>query len=248
MNIDNIMHLTGQLQELGFGNLSAQLLKRICLKPKSFSLVTTIEKDSTRANFSIFFTKDGASDSYILKHFEGFIQLDAPLPEKLVNSVDLATLVKRMATINWRDVFNMDLNKAWDATDKTTWSTEQIVESIITDIEALDTTIEGKRIADALRLKFWSVNNYSSIIEGNGLTRNKTQIIQRFYCFENQSPITANEAFRYLLNRQLEKAMLEQSKVKELNDSAVDTNGNHTGSGLLKKKRKGRKSKDFKTR
>ncbi len=248
MNIENIMSLTGQLLDLGFSNLSAQLLKRICLKPKSFTLVTTIEKDLTRASFSIFFAKDGASDGYILKHYEGFLQHDAPPPEKLVNSVDVAALVKRMTTINWRDVFDMDLNKAWDASDKATWATEQTVESIITDIEALNTTIEGKRIADALRLKFWSFNNYSSIIEGNGFTRNKTQIIQRFYCFENQSPITANEAFRYLLNRQLEKAMLEQSKVKELNDSGDETNGGQTGSGLLRKKRKGRKSKDFKTR
>ncbi len=248
MNIENIMSLTGQLQELGFGNLSAQLLRHICLKPKSFTLVTTIEKDTTRASFSIFFAKDGASDSYILKHYEGFLQHDAPLPEKSVNSVDVAALVKRMATINWRDVFDMDLNKAWDATDKTTWDTEQIVESIITDIEALNTTIEGKRIADALRLKFWSVNNYSSMIEGNGLMRNKTHIMQRFYFFETQSPITANEAFRFLQNRQLEKAMLAQSRAKELNDTLDEANDSRSGSGLLKKKRRGRKPKDYKTR
>jgi len=248
MNIENIMSLAGQLQELGFGNLSSQLLKRICLKPKSFSLVTAIEKDSTRADFSILFAKDDASGSYILKYFEGFLQSNQTLLEKPVNSVDVMALAKRMATINWGDVFDMDSKKIWDATDKTTWANEQVVESIITDIEALDTTIEGKRIADALRLKFWSVNNYSSAIEANRFMRNKTHIMQRFYFFENQSPITANEAFRFLQNRQRERAMIAQSRAKELNDILDEANDGQSGSGLLKKKRRGRKPKDYKTR
>lgn len=248
MNIENIMFLAGQLQELGFGNLSSQLLKRICLKPKSFSLVTAIEKDSTKANFCLFIVKDDASDGYILKYFEGVLQSDQIQPEKTVNSVDVAALTKRMATINWRDVFDMDSKKVWDATDKTTWANEQIVESIITELETLDTTSEGKGIADALRLKFWSALNHSIPFENIGVRRNKAQIIQRFYFFENHAPITANEAIRFLQNRQMEKMIVAQSKAKEPNDALKEENESNSGGGLLKKKRRGRKSKDYKTR
>ena len=72
-------------------------------------------------------------------------------------------------------------------------------------------------------------------------------VSQRFYFFEGQTGISADEAYRFLQNRWLEKQM--QAIKKQLDNQTeepIEENGNNTGSGLLKKRRlnsskKGRK-------
>lgn len=67
MNIQNVAALNEKLQLLGFGDIGAALLKRICFKLVNFFLTLKIEKGSDQLSFHLFFEKDKKQNEYFLK-------------------------------------------------------------------------------------------------------------------------------------------------------------------------------------
>jgi len=239
MNIQNIAALGEQLQSLGFENAGYSLLKRICFKPVSFFLSHKVEKGKDQLSFNLFFEKESTQNVYVLMHYDAILQKEMPMPDATINGINTATLEKRMAEIDWKNAFDFDTTKQWSLDDKESWNNEQKIESVIEYLCELEKTEEGRAIAVSLKLKYWAGTPYQELFGNISPLKNKSEVSQRFYFSDGQAGISADEAYRFLQNRWLEKQM--QAKSKQTYDA--DSKGNHAneqepaGSGLLRKKR-----------
>ena len=237
--MENISALAEQLQALGFGNTGYSLLKRICFKPEKFILSQKLEKNNEQISFQLFFERNGKQDNYALMFYDAILQKEISFDDTTLNSVDISGLEKQMSAIDWKKAFDFAETKRWTPNDKISWENEQRIETIITSLAEIEITEEGKSVAAALKLKYWTGSTYFEIFDNISQTKSKGEISQRFYCSEGQPGISVDEAYRFLQNRKLEKQM--QAKRKQT-DNQVDkehpeNNSSSSGSGLLKKRR-----------
>lgn len=239
MNIQNISALEEQLQSLGFENAGYLLLKRICFKPGNFVISQKIEKEREQICFQLFFERNNKQDTYVLMYYDAILQIPKAFTDSTINGVDITGLEKQMTGIDWKRAFDFDEVKSFNADDKASWEKEQRIETIMNSLSILETTDDGKLISASLKLKFWNGALYFEMFDNINPQRNRNEISQRFYFFEGQAGISVDEAYRFLLNRQLEKQM--QAKRKQTGDAPVEEteNDSHTssGNGLLQKKR-----------
>lgn len=108
---------------------------------------------------------------------------------------------------------------------------------------------EGINIADCLKFKFWCDTPVQEMINNINVLKSKFEISQRFYLFNNGSCISAEEAYRFLNNRWMEKnlqARKKQLEDKEGADSSSATSRSIAEKSLLQKKR-GNKARKVKT-
>ncbi|MFZ1530406.1 MAG: hypothetical protein WAT19_16745 [Ferruginibacter sp.] len=239
MNIQNIASLAEQLHSLGFEDGGYLLLKRICFMPDSFVVSQRIEKGREQISFQLFFERNEKQDTYALMYYDAILQKETALDEATINGVEVANVEKQMTAIDWKKAFDFAEKKKWSVGDKGSWENEQKIESILTDLAALEATEEGKLIAVSLKLKYWTGSAYYELFDSIGQLRNKAEISQRFYCSEGQPGISVDEAYRFLQNRKLEKQMQAKRKQVDNQTDEEQEEGNNTsaGSGLLKKRR-----------
>jgi hypothetical protein len=239
MNIDNISALAEQLKTLGFEGAGNSLLKRICFKPQNFVIAQKIEKGNEEMSFQLFFERKDKQDLYALVYYDAVLQKEISFGDGTMNGVDIAALEKQMTSIDWKKAFDFAETKRWIPNDKTSWENEQKIETIITRLGEIEITEEGKSVAAALKLKYWTGSAYFEIFDNISQTKSKAEISQRFYCSEGQPGISVDEAFRFLQNRKLEKQMQTKRKQADNQNGEVHDDGNSSssGSGLLKKRR-----------
>ncbi len=240
MNFQNISALAEQLQLLGFENVGYSILKRICFKPDSFMLSQKMVKVKDQLSFHLYFEKEKKMETYVLKYYDAILQKEMSLSNAVVNEIDVSSLEKRMAEIDWKMAFDFETKKQWNVEDKASLEKEQKIESLIEELKTIETSEEGKSISTGLKLKFWAGIAYQELLGSISPLKNKTEISQRFYLFEGQAGISADEAYRFLQNRWLEKQM--QAKRKQSDDSNGEENNSRdqrsSGNGSpLKKKR-----------
>jgi hypothetical protein len=237
--MDNISALAEQLQALGFEDAGYSLLKRICFKPEKFILSQKLEKGNEQICFQLFFERNEKIGVYILVFYDAILQKEISFDDTTINGIDIAALEKQMTTIDWKKAFDFSESKRWNVNDKTSWDNEQKIETTIASLAEIEITEEGKSVAAALKLKYWTGSAYFEIFDNISQTKSKAEISQRFYCSEGQPGISVDEAFRFLQNRKLEKQMQAKRKqVDNQNDEAQDDgNNSSSSSGLLKKRR-----------
>ena len=239
MNIENVAALAAQLESLGFENAGYSLLKRICFKPVNFFLSHKTEKGKDQLTIHLFFEKNSKQNAYVLMYYDAILQREMAMPDAIINGINTATLEKRMAEIDWKSAFDVDIKKQWSLDDKESLNNEQKIESIIEYLCELERTEEGRAISVSLKLKYWAGTLYHELVGNISPLKNKSEVSQRFYFLEGQAGISVDEAYRFLQNRWLEKQMQAKSKQKD----GADTKGNHAneqepaGPGLLRKKR-----------
>lgn len=244
MNVQNVAALANQLQELGFADTGGLLLKRICFKPDNFSLVQKIIKGKELMLFSLYFEKLQDSDTYVLLHYDITLQKENSVSTSPLDGIFPAELEKLMTGIDWRKAFSLDENKQWTANDKSTWETELKISGIIESLSVLENSEQGKVIAACLKQKFWQGTLYQEIVGAITPVKNKADVSQRFYISEDGSGITADEAYRFLQNKYLEKQLQLKRKQADNTDKSADEDATgSSNSGLLKKKRIAGKSK-----
>jgi hypothetical protein len=237
MNIENISALTNQLRVLGFGDLGYPLLKRTCFKLNNFSITQKIEKGKDQLNFEIYFEKKCSSEEHVIKYYDAML-----LPGELqwldeISGVNIPSLEKAMSIIDWKKAFELNEQKPWDADNKSAIASETKIESIITELNLLETTDEGKSITSALKLKYWAGSAYADLLGAINGPKVKSEINQRFFIFEGQPGISVDEAYRFLLNRRLEKQMKKRQTDTPSAEASDDAVSGNSGSSLLKKKR-----------
>jgi hypothetical protein len=238
MNIQNIVALAEQLQLLGFENIGYSLAKRICFKPGSFLLIRQTENRGDSVSFQLYFEKNKEQNEYFLLYYDAIFQKKICFDQVTINGINVVTLEKQMAEIDWKKAFEFDEKKLLSADDKTGLEKEQRIEAIINDLISLEKTDKGKSVAASLKLNHWSGTSYQELFGNITIPKNKAEVSQRFYFLEGQNGISVDEAYRFLQNRWLEKEM--QAKKKQMDTLNVDgetTNHETAGNGLLRKKR-----------
>ena len=250
MNIQNIAALSAQLKAIGFDNMGYLLAKRICLVPEGFVITEKQSKDNEQIVFNFHFQKDKKLNGYILIFYDAILQKEISVTTQVINGVNIEGLQEEMSTIDWKLVFDFNNKKPFNPDDKLSYEKEQKIEALIRGLLELELTEEGKQISILLKQKYWSEIPYNELMGNISSVKNKAELSQRFYYAEGQACISADEAYRFLQNKWLEKQM--QVKRKQLeNIEETEAGGDRqssNGSGLLKKKRVGSSSKNKRTR
>lgn len=239
MNIQNIKELSKKLESLGFTDLSFLLFQKICFKPDQFSLSRKIQKDTDWLNIQLFFRKDPIIEEYLLMYYDAILQKEMVFSDKVINGINVLTLDQQMMEIDWAVSFEPEGRKQWDLDDKIILEQGRKIEAIVEQLSSLDSTQEGKNFVNGLKIKYWAGLPDQDLVGTISPLKSEWEFFQRFYLFEKQSGITISEAYKFLLNKWLEKEMLAKEKAGEDNKRKESKGNGPTSSvnSLLQKKR-----------
>lgn len=244
MNIQNISALALQLKAIGFDNMGHALLKRICLVPVTFSITEKLLRMPESVSLIFHFEKDEKTKSYRLVYYDAVLQTELPFDNLIIEGVNVKGIDENMAQIDWKDAFDFSKRKTFNPDDRPGYENELRISQVIDSLNKLETADEGKSIAIALKQKYWSEIPYQDIMGPVTNGRNKSEISQRFYFSEGQPAISADEAYRFLLNRWMEKQIQSKKKQQENStETEIEESNASSGSGLLKKRRIGSNKK-----
>lgn len=241
MNSKNISSLAEMLVGIGFdSSIGQRLVQHICFKPSSFILTERLSRGNDLLTCTIFLERK--ADNYMCHYYDVSLFRETALPDLTIQSVSVRELDKRMAGIAW-DVSGQD---EFNFVNEDTWQREFDIETIVTDLSRLAVAEEGRHLADYLKVKYWSGVSLPAPGENLNALRAKFEVSQRFYFFDGKG-ISVDEAYRFLLNRWLEKKMNAKKKRSGDGDRDADeTSEANSGAGdkpLLQKKRKRRTQK-----
>ena len=250
MNIQNISALAAQLKVIGFDNMGYPLLKRVCLMPDDFVITEKQLKGEGQIVFNFQFQRDIKLNEYFLIYYDAILQKEIFLTTQVINGVNITELQEGMSTVDWKMAFDFNTKKPFNPDDKLSYDKELKVEHLIKSIAELELTEEGKQVAILLKQKHWLEIPYNELMGNITSVKSKSELSQRFYYAERQACISADEAYRFLQNKWLEKQMQVKRKHQELTDDsdAGEEPKSSSGSGLLKKKRVGNASKNKRTK
>jgi len=230
MNIENIALLGSMLKDLGFDEgLSFDILKQASFMPSSITVRHQMNKGNDVISFQIHFERKG--ENYYFKYY------DAALRKAFELNDTAAALDKKMDAVDWQSAFSQSERRQWSASDTSSWKTEAMVATIIKELEA-----HGDA-EDVVKLKIKHWGDIEQNIFNLAPFKSKFEILQRFYFFEEQGCIGAEEAYRFLHNKWLEKQMVARRKA----ESSVETENEMASGGgrLLQKKRGAGKKKQL---
>ena len=182
------------LLSLGFKEgLEQELCAKICFQPDKFLLSYRLMKEGDAVEFFLEF--ELLDEDYTCKFYEAVLRKKINFSSAIISDGHLTELDKRMQLIDWNQV-----------------SDHESIDAIITDLKLLDRTEEGRAAASLLKLKFWSSTTAENLIPNLSSLKSKYEISQRFYFFDDEAPITIEEAYRFLCNRWREKQILLKKK------------------------------------
>lgn len=245
MNIQNITALASQLKAIGFDNIGYALLKRICLAPANFSITEKLVKEAGQVSFNFYFEKTGSNETYTLLYYDAVLQKENSFTGVIIEGIDTRQTDEQMAQVDWKSAFDFSKRKAFNPDDKPGYENEIKIFQVISSLNKLESNEDGKAVAVLLKQKYWSEIPYTDMMGSITNGRSKSEVSQRFYFSEGQPVISADEAYRFLLNRWLEKQMQSKRKLPDTTDeAATEEPGASPGSGLLKKRRIGSMKKN----
>lgn len=237
MDKQNIAALSAMLIRAGFDeSIGYRLLQKICFNPATFVITERIQRNRDILTCELHFEKNGIV--YTCGYYDVSLVKAVVMPERTINTISLTELDLAMSEINWHlqqseDQFLLD--------DEKTWVREKSIAQTINQLARLSATEEGKYFADALKLKHWSDAGLEDLVGNLNAIRARLEISQRVYFIDGDA-IPVDEAYRFLLNKWMEKKMQakkrEQGKELAGDDETKGSEGR--GKGLLQKKRRTR--------
>ena len=187
----NITAVKELLQQMGFENgLEHALRAKACFLPAHFELFHKMVKGGDTYTFSLRVEKQG--DVYRCAYYNAGYR-----KEIILDDVSVAALETRMKAIDWIKLDN------WDS-----------IEIAIADLQILSKTEEGTKLANLLRCKYWLDTPLESMIPNAYFLRSHLEITQRFYLAEGTTPITVEEACRFLQSQWLAKHARKREAAK----------------------------------
>ena len=200
MNIENIHSLAAILNRIGVdGNIAKELLQYICFLPSEFTLVKQVAKEKDLVTSSFRFVR--IKEEYVCSYYEVSLLKVIEVPDKIIESIHVKDLDKRMAAIDWNVE---DESNNFNLQEETTWKREREIEKVVEDLLKLSSSEEGKYFAEALKVKYWSCSMGNPLFGNVNSLRAKFEISQKFYLIEGNL-ISIEEAYRFLMNRWMEK-------------------------------------------
>jgi len=237
MNLQNIAALSAMLNRAGFASeIGYKILQRICFKPAEFTLTERVQKNNDGLTCSLHFERSG--DDYSCPYYDISLIKGFSMPERSINGIDLQELDLSMKNIDWQF---RESNQEFRLGDEQTWKREKLIAATINDLSRMSATEEGKYFADALRVKYWTGAGLEELVGNLSAIRSRFEITQRVYFIDGDS-ISLDEAYRFLLNRWMEKKMQAKKRMleKDEQNSFEATSGEGQSKGLLIKKRRKR--------
>ncbi len=195
LNEKNITALKALAQSLGFEDgLESDLRKVVCFAPASFEVSKRLARGKDVCSATIYFEKN--KTEYACLYYDVTMRKDIVLLD--------SDLLFAMQKIDWLlpEKYCKEIDAVMDELNKLT---DQV-------------------LANKLKIKFWIDTPAEIYIPGLNVLRNQFEITQRFYFFENEQPITLDEAIRFLTIRWLEKQQAAKKKtevVEEARSGAV---------------------------
>lgn len=241
MNIQHIVSLIEMLQSLGFEkDLGYKLLKRICFQPSSFCIHQRIVNGKDIMNFSLFFERCSNEEEYACLYYDAILRKEINIPTTSVHGAIIRDLEKMMQEIDWSVDFEEEVRTTHRIEDKESWVREEKIERIVTMLLNMASDEESAYTADCLKFKYWCDTPVQDMINNLSILKSRYEISQRFYLFNNGSCISAEEAYRFLNNRWMEKSL--QAKKKQAEDkggegTSLVTGRSNTDKSLLQKKK-----------
>jgi len=237
MNVDNIAALSAMLIRAGFEEgIGYRILQRVCFNPVSFSLVERLQKKSDVLTCLLHFERNGSD--YTCSYYDVSLLKGITMPDRIIAAVNLSELDQVMGEIDW---YFKVVNQVFRLHEETSWQREKSITQIVHQLSRLSATEEGKYFADALRLKYWAEAGLEEVVGNVNAIRAKFEISQRVYFIEGEG-ISVDEAYRFLLNRWMEKKMQARRRERDRENQSdnSDSNGEVSGKGLLQKKKRTR--------
>lgn len=240
MNRQNINELAEKIRRVGFEDVLPCLVQRICFQPAQFVVYRVLQKGSEKAVFHFCIKRQTETGNYVLDFYDAVLQKEAALLEE-VDGIDLALLDKRMTEIDWQKALRSRNAEASTTEEKRIWAEAEAIEGIVRDLVKLEQS-NGANVALRLKQKYWAGTEYQEFTGTSFLGKVKDEISQRFYLHED-SIISADEAFRFLQNRWLEKDLQVKRRSEKYNGITTEEGtGRHRNSDDGHKKRKKRRS------
>ena len=237
MNTQNISALSAMLIRTGFEEgIGYRLLQRICFNPAAFSLIERLQKNKDVLTCLLHFERNGTE--YTCGYYDVSLVKGIVMPERSIGGINLAELDLAMGAIDWPIGVG---EKEFRLDDEATWKREKAIVQAVNQLTRLSATEEGKYFADTLKLKHWAEAGLEDLIGNLNAIREKFEISQRVYFIEGEG-IPVDEAYRFLLNRWMEKKMRARKREqgKETQQDSRATTGEIQGKGLLQKKKRTR--------
>lgn len=235
MNVENIAALSAMLIRTGFEeNIGYRLLQKICFNPAAFMLTERVHKNADLLTCQLQFERSGTE--YTCGYYDVSLVKGIVMPERTIGNVHLTELNLLMGEIDWR--ISVD-DKGFRLGDEATWKREKAIADVVNQLSRLSATEEGKYFADALKLKYWVEVGLDDLVGNLNAIRSKFEISQRVYFIEGEG-ISVDEAYRFLLNRWMEKKMQARKREqgKENQNDNQDSIMEVAGKGLLQKKKR----------
>jgi hypothetical protein len=159
----------------------------------------------------------------------------AEIESSVINGVDVSDLEKRITSVNWQIPLEDSSSDNLQIADKTTWMNEATIEEITRDLEILSATTEGAAVANIIKYKFWTEPLLQNTKLELPVLKRKYELSQRFYII-NEDGITANEAYRFLNNRWMERSIHVSNRLLRKSEVVQKESDNITSDAGNKKK------------
>lgn len=237
MDKQNIAALSAMLIRAGFEEgIGYRLLQRICFNPAVFTMTERLQRNRDTLTCVLHFEKNGAA--YTCGYYDVSLIKGIIMPERSIATISLQELDTGMGNIDWH--FKPS-DGAFLLNEEESWAREKNIAQLVTLLTRLSATEEGKYFADALKLKHWQDAGLEDLVGNLDAIRSRLEISQRVYFIDGEG-ISVDEAYRFLLNRWMEKKM--QAKKREQGKAPANDNrasdGEGQGKRLLPKKRRTR--------
>ncbi len=207
MNIEQIQSLSESLIRFGFSPaVENQLVYHACLRQKEFTIRERRAFGTDIVSYSIVCKTKDSGSGLVCAYYDASLRKEIRVERVNLNGVNVGKVEEKMRGVNWQQMSRFESYPKLSFEDKTTWDNLMTAESAICDLEALSVTAEGKEIADSLRYLYWADLPLEFHIPNLLFLKNRLELSQRFYVL-GQDGITADEAFRFLNNRWIQRQM-----------------------------------------
>ena len=199
MNEKNIEMLKARLLLLGFElGVEERLRAEICFSPQSFDLGFPVEAGKDHFEVSVHFSK-GEREMFDTIYYTAAYRKPVPIPAELQH------LDERMGGIDWEA---LQVAKGF-ATQNTTVVLAEMAKKAYLVLKDVKDHSQGS----LLLFKHWVGTALEVLVPNLGQLRAQIEITQRFYFMEDQQPISAAEALRFLQSRWVEKKVVAERRL-----------------------------------
>ena len=239
MDIQNISSVADTLHSLGFAShLGNKLLRHICFRKPEFAIKERMTTGSDIVNFNLVFQCKSEENEYACIYYDATLRKEINVAGSVINGVNTKELERKMQEINWDVDYENKIDKEFQSEEKDSWLREEKIDKVVMQLQSLSSVEEGEDIADCLRFKFWCDTPAQEMIRNINSLKSRYEISQRFYFFDNGSCISAEEAYRFLNNRWLEKNLqLKKKQGADKEEGNTSIIGRSTDKNLIQKKR-----------